>query len=157
MNLRVLGVCFAGFLATVGPASSTGDDDTVVPPEELEIAQGIGAEGPTETKGIESTVILGAMSLNGEFDGLEGRVLRAREVVVLPGGQVAVHRHQSRPAVAYVLEGELIEHRSDEKDPITRKVGAVAFEKTGVVHWWKNDSSKKARVLVVDIVPDTTQ
>ncbi len=59
--------------------------------------------------------------------------------------------------MAYVLEGELIEHRSDESAPVTRRAGAAAFEKTGVVHWWANESSRVARVLVVDIVPSGTQ
>jgi quercetin dioxygenase-like cupin family protein len=84
-------------------------------------------------------------------------MLRAREVTVLPGGQVAVHQHTSRPGAAYILEGELIEHRNDTTGPIKRIKGAVAFEKTGTIHWWKNESSAKARVLVVDIVPSETK
>ncbi len=130
---------------------------SVVPSSELRIAQKLGAEGPTETFGIESSKLLGTMSLSGEFAGTDGHMLRVREVTVLPGGQVAVHQHNSRPGAAYVLEGELVEHRNDSDSPLTRTAGAVALEKTGTIHWWKNESSTKARVLVVDIVPDETE
>jgi quercetin dioxygenase-like cupin family protein len=129
----------------------------VVPSSELRIAQELAAEGPTETIGIESSKILGTMSLAGEFAGTENHMLRVREVTVLPGGQVAVHQHTSRPGAAYILEGELVEHRNDSNSPITRSAGAVALEKTGTVHWWKNESSTKAKVLVVDIVPMVTE
>ena len=127
---------------------------TVVPPSERAIAQDLAADGPTETLGIEASTVLGSMSLAGEFAGTEGHMLRVREVTVLPGGQVAVHQHTSRPGAAYVLEGELVEHRNDVDGPLVRHVGDVALEKTGTIHWWKNESSEKAKVLVVDIVPN---
>jgi quercetin dioxygenase-like cupin family protein len=130
---------------------------SVVPSSELKIAQELGVEGPTETVGIESSKILGTMSLAGEFAGTENHMLRVREVTVLPGGQVAVHQHSSRPGAAYILEGELVEHRNDAEDPLIRTAGAVALEKTGTIHWWKNESSAKAVVLVVDIVPLDTK
>ena len=129
----------------------------MVPSREREIAQELAAEGPTETIGIESSKILGTMSLAGEFAGTDGYMLRVREVTVLPGGQVAVHQHNSRPGAAYILEGVLVEHRNDSDAPITREVGAVALEKTGTIHWWKNESSTRAKVLVVDIVSMETE
>jgi quercetin dioxygenase-like cupin family protein len=130
---------------------------TVVPSQEREIAQKLAAEGPTETIGIESSKTLGSMSLTGEFEGTDGYMLRVREVTVLPGGQVAVHQHNSRPGAAYILEGVLIENRNDIDGPIKREAGAVALEKTGTIHWWKNESPAKAKVLVVDIVPTDTE
>jgi quercetin dioxygenase-like cupin family protein len=130
-----------------------GSSTSVVPSSEYKIAQELAAEGPTETTGIESAKVLGTMSLAGEFAGTEGHMLRVREVTVLPGGQVAVHQHNSRPGAAYILEGELVEHRNDADEPVIRPAGAVALERTGTIHWWKNESSAKARVLVVDIVP----
>jgi len=53
-----------------------------------------------------------------------------------------------------MLEGELIEVRSDVEDPVVRKKGDASFEKGGVIHWWRNDSGKTAMALVVDIVAD---
>jgi quercetin dioxygenase-like cupin family protein len=162
MKIRLLAVN-AVLCSLLGiPLSILGDNHadsskSVVPSSELKIAQELAAEGPTETIGIESSKILGTMSLAGEFAGTENHMLRVREVTVLPSGQVAVHQHTSRPGAAYILEGELVEHRNDSDSPLTRTAGAVALEKTGTIHWWKNESTIKAKVLVVDIVPIETE
>ena len=67
-------------------------------------------------------------------------------------GQVAVHQHTNRPGMAYVLEGEATEHRSDADGPLVRKQGDVAIEASGTIHWWINEGEVTARVVVVDIV-----
>lgn len=142
-----------GTLAAGSPALAhehTGAHD-VVPAQERERAAGQGFDGPTENRAIAPIVTLGAVDLGSEFPGLAGRQLRAREITVLPGGVVAVHQHNGRPGLAYILEGTIIEHRNDHPDPIVRTVGAVAFEKTGVTHWWENVSTAPVRALVVDV------
>jgi quercetin dioxygenase-like cupin family protein len=149
-------IVFVSF-AIVGwmvPAYAQDAEPKVVPDAEYAIAQEMKLEGPTETVGIESSTILGAVPLGGDFEALKGRKLRARVVVVLPGARIAVHMHEQRPGVAYLIEGELVEHRSDTEKPLTRHAGDASFEKTGIVHWWENLSANKARVLVVDIVPE---
>lgn len=128
----------------------------IVPEQELELRPTDTLNGPKKNNLIESVELVGSVPLENEFASLKGRILRAREITILPNGVVAVHQHQGRPGMAYVLEGELIEYRNDEITPMTRGVGAAAFEKSGVIHWWTNKSSKKARVLVVDIVPQDT-
>ncbi len=124
----------------------------VIPEHEKEAAQRLLADGPKETRGVESAAEIGSVPLDGEIPGAEGTVLRARHFVLAPGAQIAVHEHQQRPGMAYVLEGELTEYRNDADAPIKRGVGAAAFERTGVVHWWKNETDRPARALVVDIV-----
>jgi quercetin dioxygenase-like cupin family protein len=109
--------------------------------------------GPTKTHGIAAVKTLVALSLGEEFPGLSGQHMRARELVIEPGAVVAVHRHEKRPGFALILEGEMVEHRNDQKGAITRRVGDIAVERTGVSHWWENQSGKRARALVVDIVP----
>lgn len=126
----------------------------VVSERERAVARELGSAGPTETKGIGAMLMLGATTLGADFPALEGRSIRIREIELLPGGVVAVHKHELRPGVAYVLEGELVEHRNDSPEPIVRRKGDVAFEKTGVIHWWENLSDAPARVLVVDIVAE---
>lgn len=138
----------------LSPTLTLAEEKNLVSEHERGIAQKLGAAGPTETKGIESAIVKGTIPLVHDFPALEGRMLRAREITILPGGVVAVHQHESRPGVAYVLEGELIEHRSDEAAPLVRRPGDVSLEKAGVIHWWENVSTGKARVLVVDIVPE---
>ena len=165
-SVAVLGLIASGLLSacsvmsTADSSSATAqqsespEEPTIVPQQERDKAQQLKAEGPKETSGIESLIGLGAIELGGEFEGLEGYTLRAREIVIAPGGQVAVHQHDGRPGVAYIIEGEMVEHRNDRNEPILRSAGAVSFEKTGVVHWWKNESSTNARALIVDIVPE---
>jgi quercetin dioxygenase-like cupin family protein len=124
----------------------------VVPEREKQVAQDLKAAGPKENKGI-AVAPLGSVSLEGELPGVTGKILRAREITIEPGGVVAVHQHDGRPGLAYILEGEVYEHRNDETGSALRKAGAISFEKTGVTHWWENKSDKKMRAIVVDIVP----
>ncbi|HEX7027206.1 MAG TPA: cupin domain-containing protein [Gammaproteobacteria bacterium] len=138
---------------SAGVVSAHEDEHKVVPDKEREIARDLRAEGPKENKGIESVKALGGVSLEGELAGVTGRMLRARELIIAPGGVVAVHQHDGRPGMAYILEGEIVEHRSDVAAPVIRSEGAAAFEKTGLTHWWENKSDKPVRALVVDIVP----
>lgn len=126
----------------------------VVPEAERERARALQAEGPTETTGVEAILPLGELPLTGQFPAPEGHMLRARELVIAPGGVVGVHAHSGRPGVAYILEGEIFEHRSDEDEPILRRAGDVSFEYSGLLHWWHNRSDGTTRALVVDIVPE---
>ena len=126
---------------------------TVVPDQEKEIAQDQKLKGPSKTKGIAEVLLKASLDLGKEWDAMKGQQLRARELTLDPGAVVAVHQHEKRPGFAYILEGEVIEHRNDQKDPIVRKVGDVAIEFTGVAHWWENRSKQIVRALVVDVVP----
>ena len=139
------------------PAYGNDNDIQIVPQAERELAATKHMAGPTSNQGILSVTPLGAIKLGADFAALHDRQLRAREIVVEPNGIVAVHEHAQRPGVAYILEGEMIEHRSDQSAPLVRKKGDTAFETSGVVHWWENKSTRPARALVVDIVPIETK
>lgn len=144
-------------LVAIGlPASAHEKQDgpAVVPSAERKFAADKKMPGPTANKGIRPIVQLGGVALGDDFPALKGRQLRAREITVEPGGVVAVHEHQQRPGVAYILEGQIYEHRHGEAKPILKGPGAVAFEKGGVIHWWENRSRKVVRALVIDIVPE---
>ena len=153
------GLVLALLLATAGCASGghghTHGDSQVVPTHEKDHAQHLVLKGPKKTQGIAAVVNLASLVLAREFKELQGRQLRVRELTIAPGGVVAVHQHQRRPGVAYIIEGEMVEHRSGAKAPIVHKAGSVAVEYTGVSHWWENASSRPARALVIDIVPLT--
>ncbi len=123
-----------------------------VPEKEKKHAKKMNFEGPQKTTGIKNVRLMGTVALAGQFDDLENRMLRAREIDIEPGGKVAVHQHNKRPGVAYMVSGELIEHRKGKK-PVVKKAGDTAFEWDGVVHWWENKSDKVARIIVVDLVP----
>jgi quercetin dioxygenase-like cupin family protein len=126
------------------PSASSESDDRVARETVL--------EGPTETTGIETSVI-GSVPLESYVATLGASNLRAREVVVAPGAKIAVHAHDERPAIARVPEGEIVEHRSDSETPLIRRRGDTYFEGPGVIHWVENVSSSPARVFTVDILP----
>ena len=109
-------------------------------------------KGPTKTAGIESVNALGVVDLGGEFESMKGHEMRARVFTIKPGGVVARHEHQSRPGFAYIISGQIIEHRNDQKAAIIRKPGDVAIERSGVVHYWENTFKEPVVALVVDIV-----
>lgn len=118
---------------------------------EKENAIALGAKGPSETRGIESEV-LAMVPLGREFDVMQAYSLRSRRISVEPGGVIAVHQHQSRPGILYMLEGQMTEHRNDSDTPLIRRKDEVSTEVHGLIHWWINDSVEKAVVYVVDIV-----
>lgn len=141
-------------LLAAGTASAHDSEAHGVTPEaERERARELRADGPQESRGIEGVEGLGSVSLAGEIPDDSDRVLRARELRIAPGGVVAVHRHEQRPGVAYILEGSIVEHRNDAAEPVVRGPGAVAFERSGITHWWENRGDTPVRALVVDVVP----
>jgi quercetin dioxygenase-like cupin family protein len=144
---------FLSCLFACGLALAETEKLTVVPDEERDVAGQLGVDGPAETRGIESIKVLGTIPLDLDLAASEGLVLRVREITLLPGGTVGVHQHKGRPGVAYMLEGEMVEHRKGEDQPVLKGVGDVALEKSGTVHGWTNESDKPSRVVVVDIVP----
>ena len=148
------GIVLPALSFTVGAHEA---DSEVVPESEYATAEKLGLEGPAETRGIASVEQLGTHDLVDEFPAMEGRQFRAREITIEPGGVVAIHRHEQRPGFAYILEGEIIEHRNDHPEPITRRAGDVAMESTGVAHWWENKSGAVVKALVVDIIPEQPQ
>ena len=127
-------------------------ETAVVPDAEKTIAAAMNLDGPSETKGIGYAKQLGLIDLGNEFPGMEGYVMRMREISILPEGQVATHQHTSRPGMAYIVEGEAVEYRSDEAEPQVRKSGDAAIEASGIIHWWINKGSEPAKVVVVDIL-----
>ena len=104
--------------------------------------------GPTETKGLkitETTVI----ELNEEINGMEGRQLRMRFLVLEPGGTVALHTHSDRPEIIYVQEGIITEYR--EGAIIERNKGETWTTGKGTTHGVQNNGEGPATLIVVDI------
>ena len=109
---------------------------------------------PAEHKGV-SVVSLGVLSeasLEAQL-GLEGYKMQLREITLAPGGQIARHDHYKRPGLVWTLSGSWVEGRpTGEKEyPASLKRAIVEDEKTD--HWFWNDGSEPARVVVCDIVP----
>jgi quercetin dioxygenase-like cupin family protein len=141
----------AALLGAAAPALSQPAADVVPAHERLNSGQ-----GATVTQGVVAIKRLGGQPLGEEFPALQGRELRLREITVAPGGSIALHRHDHRPGVAYILEGEMTERRGPGFTPRVVGPGQVAFEGDGITHWWRNEGTTPARALVVDIVPIQT-
>lgn len=107
--------------------------------------------GPMAPKDVTDDVIA-SIDLTQEY-GVPGRLLRMRKLVIQPGGIVPWHSHAERPANIYVIEGEIVEHRSNCAVPIVHKTGEVVAEEGMIFHWWKNEGSKPAVLLSADLLP----
>jgi quercetin dioxygenase-like cupin family protein len=84
---------------------------------------------------------------------LPGHLFRLRELEVKAGGIVPWHSHDERPAMIYIVSGEITEYASNCAVPIVHKAGDVAPEKKGVSHWWQNNGKATSKLISVDIFP----
>jgi quercetin dioxygenase-like cupin family protein len=102
--------------------------------------------------GVTDTVI--AMIDVDKEQGVKDRKFRMRKLVVQPGGTVPWHSHGERPAIIYVVEGEIEEYASNCAVPIVHKAGEVVAETKDISHWWKNTGDKTVVLLSADLLKD---
>lgn len=105
-----------------------------------------GAKGVTD-------VVRSTTDLAREPAAIEGRLFRLRELNIAPGGIVPWHSHNERPAMIYIVSGEVVEYASNCAVPIMHKTGDVAPEKNGTSHWWQNHGSVPSKLISVDLFP----
>ena len=98
--------------------------------------------------------VLAALPLAEEGPMLPDRQMRVRKLVIQPDGIVPWHSHADRPALIYIVEGEIHEYASNCAAPITHVAGEVAVENHNVAHWWKNLGSAPVTLLSFDILHD---
>ena len=79
--------------------------------------------------GVTDTVI--AMIDVDKEQGIKDRKFRLRKLVIQPGGTVPWHGHDERPAIIYIVEGQVEEYASNCAVPIVHKAGQVVAETTG--------------------------
>ena len=106
-------------------------------------------------KGVTDNV-LAAIDLAGETAKIENRTLRLRRLTIVPGGVVHWHSHGDRPAIIYVITGEVTEYASNCAVPIVHKSGEVARETHVTAHWWKNTGKEAAVLLSADVLHDAS-
>jgi quercetin dioxygenase-like cupin family protein len=110
---------------------------------------------PVDFKPIGVTdTVLATIDLSKEPIKASGRMQRVRRLVIQPGGIVPWHSHDDRPALIYIIEGEINEYNNNCSVPIVHKAGDVARETYGTAHWWKNTTSKPVVLLSFDILHD---
>ena len=73
-----------------------------------------------------------------------------RRITVQPGGALALHNHADRPAVTYMLQGEMTYHQQGKPDVIVRPGDGFA-EGRATTHWGENAGKVPAVWIAVDI------
>lgn len=120
-------------------------------PADKRVGDGQGQKaGATMPKDVVDTVIA-STDLGKESVNVPGRLFRARELRVMPGGIVPWHSHADRPAMIYVVSGEIIEYASTCAVPIVHRAGEVTPERAPTSHWWQNTGSVPVVLISVDI------
>jgi len=122
-------------------------------PADKRVADGQGQKMVTHGPKEVTDRVLTSTDLTNEKVGLKDHQFRARKLVIKPGGIVPWHSHDERPAMIYVVSGEILEFASNCAAPIAHKAGDVAREAKGTSHWWRNDGKKTVELISVDILP----
>jgi quercetin dioxygenase-like cupin family protein len=97
-------------------------------------------------------VVITTIDVASEPSAIANRSFRLRKLVVQPGGVVPWHSHGDRPAIIYIVSGEITEFASNCSVPIVHKAGDATPELHQTSHWWKNESSKPAVLLSSDLL-----
>jgi len=114
-----------------------------------------GATKPVATAAKDVTdKVLSQIDLSSEKVALNGHLMRVGKLEVQPGGIVPWHSHEDRPALIYIVSGEIYEYASNCAAPILHKAGEVARETHATAHWWKNGGKTQAVLLSFDIQHD---
>ncbi len=110
------------------------------------------SNAPTKPVGVTDTV-LEQIYLSKEMVKLDDHKLRIRRLVIQPGGIVPLHDHADRPALIYIVSGEITEFASDCKTGIVHKAGETSRD-ADLKHWWKNAGKKPVVLISADILHD---
>ena len=104
---------------------------------------------PTKHKGI-GVAKLGVVPEESMIrqTGLEGYFLQLRLATLEPGGQIARHKHDTRPGLVYTLEGSWIEGRPEGEREYPAGEGIALVEDADTDHWFYNRSDKPVKVLI---------
>jgi quercetin dioxygenase-like cupin family protein len=104
---------------------------------------------PTETVG-QTEELLRSIDLTNELDSSKGRPLRMRKVTLQPGGVLGLHNHVDRPAVTYLLQGQMTYHQEGKPDLVANPGDGFA-EGRATTHWAESTGKVPAVWIAVDI------
>ena len=136
------GFSFAATIATAGEC-----------PADKRVADGQGQKPSTAAAKGVTDVVRATTDLSKEPAAINGRQFRLRQLDIQPGGIVPWHSHDNRPAMIYIVSGEIVEYASNCAVPIVHKAGDIAPEKKGTSHWWQNNGSAPVVLISVDLFP----
>lgn len=107
-------------------------------------------QAPTQNSG-QSEELLRSIDLTKELPTAAGRTLRMRRITLQPGGVMALHNHVDRPAVTYLLQGQVTYHQDGKPGTVINPGGGFAEGRT-TTHWAENTGTGPAVWIGVDIV-----
>ncbi len=124
-------------------------------PADKVVADGKGQPmGATKPKDVTDTV-LAMIDLSKEQVKANDHQFRMRRLEIQPGGIVPWHSHADRPALIYVVSGEITEYASTCAVPLLHKAGEVSVD-AGRSHWWQNTGKKPVVLISADILHDAS-
>jgi quercetin dioxygenase-like cupin family protein len=147
MRIAVAGT-LAGVMSISATTASAGDC-----PADKRVADGQGQKpGPSMPKDV-TDVVRATIDLAKEPAAIKGRQFRLRQLEMKPGGIVPWHSHADRPAMIYIVSGQVVEYASNCSVPIVHKAGDIAPERAGISHWWQNTGTTPVVLISVDLFP----
>ena len=139
----------AGAMSIAATVASAGEC-----PADKKVADGQGQKPSTAAAKDVTDVVRVTTDLSKEPLAEKGRLFRLRQLDVKTGGIVPWHSHGNRPAMIYIVSGEIVEYASNCAVPIVHKAGEVATETHGTSHWWKNNGSAVVTLISADLLKD---
>jgi quercetin dioxygenase-like cupin family protein len=115
------------------------------------VGENLISAGPTQPLHVTDT-LLSSIDLAAEPVGVADRQFRIRRLEIQPGGIVPWHSHGDRPALIYVVQGEVTEYASDCAVPIVHRAGEVSTETHVTAHWWRNTGTVPAILVSADLL-----
>jgi len=103
-------------------------------------------------KGV-TDVVRASIDVSKEPAAIAGRLFRLQQLDVEPGGIVPWRSHANRPAVIYIVSGEVIEYASNCAVPIVHEAGDTVAERNGTQHWWQNIGTTPVVLISADLFP----
>jgi quercetin dioxygenase-like cupin family protein len=122
-------------------------------PADKRVPDGQGQKPSTAAAKDVTDVVRATTDLSKEPLAVKDRLFRLRQLDMKPGAIVPWHSHANRPAMIYIVSGEVIEYASNCAVPIVHKAGDVAAERNGTAHWWENKAGNTAVLISVDLFP----
>jgi quercetin dioxygenase-like cupin family protein len=104
---------------------------------------------PAATVG-QSEEALRSLDLTNELESIKGRSLRMRKITLQPGGMQALHNHVNRPAITYLLQGQMTYHQEGKPDLVANPGDGFA-EGRSTTHWGESTGRVPAVWIAVDI------
>src|SRR5262245_62969110 len=140
------GILFAGLVAgSATIVSSAFAAECPADKKKVDVREAVNlpATGVTDT-------VIASIDVAKEPAKINDRQFRLRKLTIQPGGIVPWHSHGDRPAIIYVIEGEILEFASNCSGPIVHGPGDVTTETSGGSHSCKNPGDKTGGPLPAD-------